>query len=572
MKILDVIGISPGIAIGPVFRYESEDIVIEPRSCVDPESEIERLDKALAKAHKQLEEVFEETVEQIGQEDAEIFEAHMMILEDPELIDKVHFYISEERFTVEYAWYRAILDYEEIIAALADEYLAARAADIRDVGQRVLRILIGKTRQSSLKHPSVIVAEELSPSDTIGFDKNKVLAFCTVGGGPTSHVAILSKALGIPAVVGIGQWMDEFRNGQEVIVDGSGGTVVLEPDPFFLKKYEKRALQNKASFQEAFLTARLPAKTADGQQVEVVANIGSPKDVETALEFGAEGVGLLRTEFLFLDREFPPTEDEQYKIYREIITKFGKLPVVARTLDIGGDKPASYLKIADELNPFLGLRGTRLALKRAEVFQTQIKALLRAGLDHNLKIMFPMIGSLPEVLEVNEHINECKFQLRRSGKAYSEDIEIGIMVEVPSAAILADVLANHVDFFSIGTNDLTQYTLAVDRTNPLVAGHADALDPSVLRLIDMVIKAAHAKGKWVGLCGELAGDAVAAPVLLGLHLDEFSMNARAIPYVKQKIRQFSMPQAESIAGNVLLMQSTNEVRKYLEEITGSGGK
>lgn len=571
MKILDVLGISPGIAIGKIFIYETEDIVIEPRSCMDPEEDILKLEAALERASVQLDEVIKKTEETAGRKDAEIFEAHQMILMDPELLDKVHSFIREERFTVEYAWYRAILDYEQMIAGLTDEYLAARSADLRDVGQRVLRILIGKTEGSTVKVPSVVVARELSPSDTVGFDKDKVLAFCTVSGGPTSHVAILSKALGIPAVVGIGPWLNEFFEGQEIIVDGSSGTVVLDPDEFMLRKYEQRALKHKASFQEAYLTANLPAKTLDGQYIEVVANIGSPKDSVPALELGAEGVGLLRTEFLFLDREFPPTEQEQYQVYKEILTHFGDKPVVARTLDIGGDKPATYLKIAEELNPFLGLRGTRLALKREEVFRSQIKALLRAGRGHNLKIMFPMIGSLPEVQETKEHVEESKLQLNRSGQPFAENVEIGIMVEIPSAAVMADILAKHVDFFSIGTNDLTQYTLAVDRTNPLVAEYADALDPSVLRLIDMVIKAAHRQGKWVGLCGELAGDPLAVPVLLGMHLDEFSMNARSIPYVKQQIRRFNLSNAEKIAEQVLNMSSITEVRSYLNEVEMQGG-
>ena len=567
MKIFDVIGISPGIAIGPVFCYQSENIVIEPRSCTNPTDECQKLENAIGKAQLELQAVFQKTLETTSRKDAEIFEAHLMILEDPELLDKVHSYINDDSYTVEYAWYRAVLDYEGIIASLSDEYMAARAADIRDVGQRVLRILIGKNNQTKLEKPSIIVAEDLTPSDTVGFDKHNVLAFCTVTGGPTSHVAILSKALGIPAVVGIGPIIDDLFAGQQVIVDGGSGTVVVDPDSTLLKRYEQKSLEYKAGFQEAFLSAQLPAKTTDDKEIEVVANIGSPKDAKPALEFGAEGVGLLRTEFLFLDREFPPTEEEQYEVYCSIFDQFDDKPVVARTLDIGGDKPASYLKIADELNPFLGLRGTRLALKRTDVFQSQIRALLRAGLGHNLKIMFPMVGSVPEVKAALDHVEECRFQLRRAGRPFAESVEIGIMVEIPSAAVMSDVLARYVDFFSIGTNDLTQYTLAVDRTNALVAEHADALDPSVLRLIDMVIKAAHKHGKWVGLCGELAGDALAVPVLLGLHLDEFSMNSRAIPFVKQKIRKMSVARAEEITAEVLAMESSNQVKEYLHSIT-----
>jgi phosphotransferase system enzyme I (PtsI) len=568
MKKITGIGVSAGIACGPIYRYENQPVVVEHKTAADPQVELERLEASLATAKIELEAVMEAAMQRVGAKEAEIFSAHALILEDPELLDQVNAAIQEKNLSAEEAWFEGTEHYANLLAGMSDEYLSARSADVRDVAQRVLRILTGRKQKSTqLDQPSVVVAEDLTPSDTVTFDPAKVLAFCTTKGGPTSHVAILSKALGIPALTGIGAWLDELQDGLVAIIDGSSGALILEPE----EKTRKEYLSLSASFQEKFnlalASAHQPAITLDGRRVEVVANVAAVTGAARALEFGAEGIGLLRTEFLFLERETEPTEEEQVEDYRAVLDAFGKQPVVIRTLDIGGDKPAPYLKMAAELNPFLGVRGTRLALARPEVFQNQLRALLRAGLGHNLKIMCPMVGSLQEVRHIHEHVNQSRLSLEEDGLPYAQDVEVGIMVEIPSAAVMADVLAQEVDFFSIGTNDLSQYTLAADRTNPDVSPLADALDPAVLRLISMVTKAAHVHGKWVGLCGELAGDPLAAPVLLGIGIDEFSMNPRAIPLVKQALRRFSTDQAREIAEKVLQLPTVTDVRRYLEIFT-----
>jgi len=564
MKTIQAIGISPGISMGPIYIYETDEIIIEPCNCIDPVYEVERFQLALDTAHNQLQEVYQKAVESTSQHDADIFEAHMMILEDPEVIGQVIENIEKNLNKAEYAWYKAISQQVEIMASMKDAYFAERSADIHDVGQRVLRIMLGKFHEARLDRPSIIVAQDLTPSDTVSFDKSKVLAFSTVKGGPTSHVAILSKALGIPAIVGIGPWFNEMHTGMLAILDGKEGMMILDPTQEVLEEYRNQAAQFKENFQTAYMSAKLPAVTRDGVQVEVVANIGSPDAAVEALNFGAEGIGLLRTEFLFLERDLPPGEDEQVEVYRDILDHFGSKPVVIRTLDIGGDKPAPYLKINPELNPFLGVRGTRLTLLREDIFQTQLRALFRAGVGYNLKIMFPMIGTITDIQKARVHIAKAIETLHANALQYSQDVEVGIMVEIPSAAVMSDILADEVDFFSIGTNDLTQYTLAADRTNPEVAEQADALDPAVLRLISMVIRAAHNKGKWVGLCGELAGEPLAAPVLLGLGLDEFSMNPRAIPFVKRKLRSLDSREAKQIAEHALQLSSAGEVKQYLQ--------
>ncbi len=568
MKTYQGVGISAGIAIGPIFRYETEKIIVQLATACDPDDENKRLQAALKEANTELESLLEKARSDLhtGSNEAEIFEAHAMLLSDPDLLDQVHVSIYEKKYTAEYAWYEATEYYAGVIAAMDSEYLAARSADIKDVSQRVLRILVGDndTACKNIAIPSIVVANELTPSDTVSFDKAKVLAFCTISGGPTSHVAILSKALGIPAIVGIGPWMDDLQPGTEAIVDGFTGKMFLEPDEASITKFRKTAVLYEEKFNKALETTLEDAVTKDGKRIEVVSNIGGVEDARSAVQFGAEGVGLLRTEFIFLERETAPSEEEQVEIYTEIFAHFGKKPIVTRTLDIGGDKPANYLKIPQEMNPFLGLRGTRLALARPEIFRTQLRALMRAGIGYNLKVMFPMVGTVQEVRQVMTHVSEVKIELNQESLPFENNIEWGIMIEIPSAAVMADALSKEVDFFSIGTNDLSQYTLAADRGNTSVVGVADALDPSVLRLIKMVVDAAHANKRWVGLCGELAGDGLATPVLLGLGIDEFSMNPRAIPLVKQAIRKFTRKAAQEIALHAITLPTASDVRYYLK--------
>ncbi|MGE5223084.1 MAG: phosphoenolpyruvate--protein phosphotransferase, partial [Omnitrophica WOR_2 bacterium] len=401
MKTISGIGISAGIALGELYRYEKQAVSVEFRSGLDPAQEMSRLEKALAKAKEELQAILENASSRMKKEDADIFSAHLMILEDPELLDQVKARLGEQKCNAEWAWNEAINYYSQLIAGLGDEYMAARSADVLDVGQRVLRSLAGQSTAShALVKPVIVVAEELTPSDTVTFDPRRVLAFCTAKGGPTSHIAILSKALGIPAVTGLGPWMGELVTGRFAIIDGEKGCLILEPDETSRKEYENRSQANVAHLRQALQTALAPAVTLDGRQVEVVANIGSVEAATAALEYGAEGVGLLRTEFLFLDRESAPDEEEQADVYRRILETFEQRPVVIRTLDIGGDKPAPYLSMPVDLNPFLGVRGARLGLKHPEVLRTQLRALLSAGIGHNLKIMFPMISTLGEIRAV----------------------------------------------------------------------------------------------------------------------------------------------------------------------------
>ena len=567
VKTLRGIGASPGFAIGPVFRYETHTQVVEQRQITDVEAELARLDAALAQAQQEIQALTAQAQQDVGASHASIFEAHEMFLSDPELLERVRTMIETQHVNTEYSWKESTEQYASMLRSINDEYLAARATDVEDVARRVMRILQGTAEQTAqLVEPSVIIATELTPSDTVSLDKQKVLAFCTARGGSTSHVAILSKALGIPSIVGLGAAIELLQNGTQVIVNGATGEVVIEPDTATIATYRQQADTLTQSQTEARKKAQEPAITSDGVQVEVVANIGSPDETDGALEYGAEGIGLLRTEFLCLQRATAPDEDEQVAVYGAIMQTMGQRPVVIRTLDIGGDKPASYLDMPAEMNPFLGVRGLRLSLSHPDLFQTQLRALLRAGAGHNLKIMFPMVATRDEALAAREQVAVARASLEARGVPYAQTCEVGIMVEVPSAAVMADVLADVVDFFSIGTNDLAQYTLAADRTNAAVATLADALHPAVLRLIRMVIEAAHAQRKWVGLCGELAGDPLAAPVLLGLGLDEFSMTARSVPLVKQAIRRYTVAEARQIAKHTLALSNANEVRAYLKNI------
>ena len=565
MKTLSGFGVSPGFAAGEIYSYDVEQISVQRKESANPQNEHDRLAAVLEAAKKELEAVLTQAIHSVGEKEAEIFSVQLLILEDPELLDNVAQIINTQGCNAEFAWFEGTEYYANLLSQIDDPYLAARSADVRDVAQRVLRLLTGKVLAvHALKKPVILVAEELTPSDTVTLDKSKLLAFCTAKGGPTSHVAILSKALGIPAISGLGEHLSEIRSSRFAVVDGSTGDIILDPDESTLHAYRQRSEETLAKFEAALALAIAPALTLDGHAVEVVANIGSAGDARQALTFGAEGVGLLRTEFLFLDRESEPDEQEQFLVYRQILEIFEQKPVVVRTLDIGGDKPAPYLKIDPELNPFLGVRGTRLALAYPRVFQTQLRALLRAGQGHNLKVMFPMVSTLAEIEAIYRHLDQARADLSARGEEFADNIEIGIMVEVPSAALMADVLAKHVDFFSIGTNDLTQYTLACDRTNAGVTSLADALDPAVLRLIHMVAQAAHENGRWVGLCGELAGDPLAAAVLLGLGIDEFSMNPRAVPYVKETLRRLRLEDAQRLAEAALQMASSQEVRQFLE--------
>lgn len=567
MQKLQGFGISPGITTGPVLFYRQETLRVDRCPCQDPMEEISRLESALETAIRELEVVSERAASSLNEDDVAIFSAHAMILQDPDLIDRVNETIRNERVNAEYAWKSGCDHYAHLIASLSDEYLAARTADLRDVCRRVLRILNGyePSFDHQLTEPVIILAEDLSPSDTVILDRKFILGFCTVQGGPTSHVAILSRAMGIPAVVGHAEWLELLPTSNLIVLDGRNGVVWLHPDQATIAASLSQIHSQKAAYENALLEAHRIATSLDGKPIEIVANIGSPEDAQTALENGAEGVGLFRTEFLFLDRSSEPNEEEQIENYRAVLDTFGSRPVVVRTFDIGGDKPAAYLAMPAELNPFLGVRGARLAFAHPELFHTQLRALLRAGVNANLKIMVPMISSWSEVRELRAHIAQVQQQLEAQRYDYARQVEIGIMVEVPSAAIMADILAPEVNFFSIGTNDLTQYTLAADRTNSAMAQFSDALHPSVLRLIALVVKSAHQYHRWVGVCGELAGDPLAALLLMGLGVDELSMNPRAIPFVKQAIRNHSFADVQVLSEQAMNLAGPEDVRDLLHQ-------
>ena len=545
---------APGIAIGPLFQFRQSEIVPEEEAA-DPGQERKDLLSAIEAAQAELDQLHEEMVDRVGDQEAEIFEAHMALLDDPELV-KAALERVDDGLSASKAWHEVTESQAEELATLKSEILAARAADVRDVGRRVLRILTGAEggRPHLPQDPVVLVAEDLSPSDTVSMDPSRVLGFCTASGGPNSHTAILARALGLPAIVGAGADVLELANGVKVVLDGTSGVLTVDPSDETLTAAREAKRRRQSRRAAALKTAEEPAVTQDGHRVEIVANIGGVMESQQAAERGAEGVGLLRTEFLFLERANAPTEEEQFEAYRDIAQGIGGQPVIVRTLDIGGDKPIPYLPLPAEENPFLGQRGIRLCLRRPVLLRTQLRAILRASQYGSLRIMFPMISDLAELRQAKGLVEEVRTDLG------VPPLEVGIMIEVPSAALMADVLAREVDFFSIGTNDLTQYTMAMDRTHPTLARQADGLHPAVLRLVERTVQGAHAAGKWVGVCGELAADPQAVPILVGLGVDELSVNVPAVPIVKAQVRSLTLAEAQELAAQALGCATAAEVR------------
>jgi phosphoenolpyruvate-protein phosphotransferase len=567
MKSLTGIPASRGICIGPVFPFVRQELRVESYCVDDVQVEITRFNSAIEKAKDQISQIYQKALTEASKADAEIFQAHRMILEDPELLKEVKAKIEKDSICAEFAMMTTAQSFSDMMAAMQDEYFKARATDIKDVGNRVLRILLGvaETPSETLVEPSVITADDLTPSDTVMLDKSLVLGFCTARGSATSHTAILARGLGLPAVSGAGAEILKVSKGTRVILDGTHAEVLVDPDDATVKKYQLRIETTHTINDAAKKHAHEPAITKDGVRLEVVSNIGNVEGARASLENGAEGVGLLRTEFLYLERTSIPTEEEQYQAYKAILDVFRKMPVVLRTLDVGGDKEISYMGLAAESNSFLGQRALRLCLVRPDIFKPQIRAALRAGKGNNLKMMFPMVATAQEIRDARKVLDECIRELKAEGKPFAENIEIGIMVEIPSAALVADQLAKEVDFFSIGTNDLSQYTMAADRTNPKVADLSNAFYPAVLRLIREVIKAAHAESKWVGMCGELAGEPLAAPILLGLGLDEFSVNPPMVPLIKQILRGLDANEMKAVAEQALQLESPKQIENFVKE-------
>jgi phosphoenolpyruvate-protein phosphotransferase len=562
-RVLKGIPAAPGFAQGRAVFWAKEDLSVPRYTAPDPAAEQTRLNEARAKALEEVEVIQQKAALETHAGEADVFTAHQMFLDDVALLKKVQSSLEGGQ-NAEAAWMDAIESFANQLAAIPDPTLSARAADIRDVGRRVLGHLLGKsTGELQLDGPSVIVAADLSPSQTVGLDKEKVLAFCTAEGGPTSHTAILAKALGLPAVVALGEQLLSVTSGSVLLVDGNQGEVVVNPDEQRLAAFRMVSSRSNLRKEQALTAAALPAVTQDKRVVEIVANIGGLADAQAAMRFGAEGVGLFRTEFLYLERKDLPSEAEQIQVYRQVFDALGNRPVVVRTLDIGGDKAVSYIGFPEEANPFLGWRAIRMNEGRPDIFQSQVRALLRAAVGVDLRIMVPMVSSIEEVVQTRRMLDEVHRSLIDKGIPCADRVQFGIMVEIPSAALIADRLAPLIDFFSIGTNDLTQYTLAVDRTNSRVAHLASPFHPAVLRLIQMTVQAAHHYGKWVGVCGEFAGEVLAAPVLLGLEVDEFSMAPALIPTVKDAIRKCTQAECKTLAEQAVALSSTTEVIELL---------
>ncbi|GAB4423151.1 MAG: phosphoenolpyruvate--protein phosphotransferase [Anaerolineae bacterium] len=559
-KNIRAIPASAGVAIGPLFQYRPVKITVDD-SAADPATEQARLQSAIAAARTELTELHQQVSQRIGPEEAAIFEAHLEILDDPDLLETATENINSGQSAGK-GWQAAVETNAATLAQLQDELLAARATDIRDVGNRVLRALSGAAQAGPTlpDDPVILIAADLTPSDTVTLDPAKVLGFCTATGGANGHTAILARALGLPAIVGAGEGVLALANGTPVILNGDTGTLAIDPDTATLTRARNIQQEHQARSAAQLAAAHQPAITTDDHRVEVVANIGNLAEAKQALKFGAEGVGLLRTEFLFLERNQAPSEDEQFEVYRDIALALKGQPVIIRTLDVGGDKPLAYLTLPEEENPFLGQRGIRLCLARPELLRTQIRAILRAAEYGHLRVMFPMISTLEDWSAAKKLVDEVRAELN------AKAVELGIMIEVPSAALLAAAFAAEVDFFSIGTNDLTQYTLAMDRTNPLLSAQADGLNPAVLALIDRTVQAAHAAGKWVGVCGELAANPQAVPILVGLGVDELSASVPAIPGVKAHVRQLSLTTARHLAEQALACATATEVRRTVDSL------
>ena len=560
--------VSDGIAIARAVVLRPVDIAPDPAE-IGPdqvEAELGRFAGALAAAREQIEALAGEAARRLGEEQAEIFSAHLSVLEDPVLEETIQDKIAQERHNAPYAIAEGIEEIAALFAQLRDPYLQERAADIRDGGRRILENAAGVARVelSCLPEDCIVAARDLTPSETVSMDFAHTLGFVTELGGRTSHTAIISRSLEIPAVVGTAGVLEHLAGGETVILDALDGCVVVNAEPEELERYAQKRQEFLRGREALGALRELPAQARDGKCFELCANIGGPGDLAGAVKYGAQGVGLYRTELLYMNDTHFPDEEAQFAAYREVAAEMGaQRPVIVRTLDIGGDKALPYYAFEPEENPFLGWRAIRMCLDRTDLFKTQLRAILRAGVFGKLRIMFPMIISLDELLAAKGLLEECKEELRARDVPFQADIEVGIMVETPAAVMMADVLAEHVDFFSIGTNDLTQYTLAVDRGNPRIAARYDPLHPAVLRSIKRVIDASHAAGKWTGMCGELAGDVRAAVLLAGMGLDEFSMTASSIPGVKKQLREMYLSDAQALAGLALRASTADGVRRLI---------
>ena len=567
MKSLTGIGVSEGIAIGRAVLLK-QTVPGDYQQSIEPGTEgkeLVRFNQACQDVKVELEQQILETTATLGAANAEIFTAHMMMLEDPELGDAITGLIKKQH-SAEYAVDKVTGDMSAMFAAMDNKYMRERAADITDVGRRIVKKLQGDKGDITVGENAIVAAHDLLPSDTSVLQRQKVLGFVTALGGRTSHTSIIARAAGLPAVVGLGAGLADITAEVALIIDGSTGTVIVAPDEATIATYKERQAEYRRHRELLAMVKELPAVTCDGRQVEIAANIGTPQEMSKVLAVNADGIGLFRTEFLFMGRTVLPTEEEQFLGYKQVLEALPGKKVIFRTLDAGGDKELSYLKLPPETNPALGLRAIRLCFAREDIFRTQLRALLRAGIYGEAYIMFPMISGIEELRRAKAALASVQAELAAEGQNYRQDIPVGIMVEIPAAAVMADVLAPEVDFFSIGTNDLVQYTVAVDRMNEQVAYLSDYFHPAVIRLIANVISASHDAGKWTGMCGEMAGDPLATILLTGLGLDEFSMSTGSALEVKSMIRKINMTEAKECAQAALKFGTAKEVKAYLQEI------
>jgi multiphosphoryl transfer protein len=553
---------APGIVSGPARHLRAPEPQIPAGPAGDPEQEWQALQRALEQVRGEIRAARESVAARAGEYSAAIFDAHLLFLDDDALLEPARRAIFEEGRNAAEAWHTAAEAVATDYRSLDDEYMRARAEDLTGVALQVVAVLTGDAAAPTLNSPGIVVAADLTPADTVALDRELAYGIATAAGSPTSHSAILARSLGIPAAVGLGEALLQVPEGTELLLDGDAGTVYVEPAEELAAAYARRSAAREDAAREARARAADPALTRDGRRIEVVANIGASDDVSAALANGAEGVGLLRTEFLFLERDSMPSEEEQYAAYSRIAEALDGRPLVLRTLDVGADKPLPYLPAQTEANPFLGVRGIRLSLARPELLETQLRAVVRTAADHPLKVMFPMVATLDEYRQARAALERIREELG------APELEVGVMVEVPAAALAAEAFAPEVDFFSLGTNDLTQYTMAAERGNAAVAGLADGLHPALLRLISAVAEAAGRHDRWVGVCGELASDPTAVPILVGLGVTELSANAPAIPALKQAVRTVDVNAAHRLAAEALRLASATEVRALVEGQAG----
>lgn len=568
MRIQGISG-SRGVAVGNVYRYIQEEIVIPDYTVAEDkvEEEIGKFAAAMAATLKQLDTIRQKALDEMGPEEAAIFEAHMQIAQDPSLSDGIKSLVESSHTNVVAATAQTIETFANIFLGMEDAYMRERGADIKDIGDRLMRNMLGMNPRG-LSHISgevILVAQDLAPSDTASLDKNVVKGIVTAAGGPTSHAAIMARTLEIPAVMGVGD-IESFVDGDKAVVLGTDGIVEMNPSDADWDEYTNQAAAFQEELKRLRESANLEATTTDGHHVELFGNIGKAKDAKNALTMGAQGIGLYRTEFLYMENDELPAEDVQFEEYKKVAQDMKGKPVIIRTMDIGGDKELKCLDLPSEMNPFLGYRAIRISLNRPDIFKVQLRALLRASAFGDIHIMYPMIASVEEVKQANAMLDECKEELTAEGKEFNKDIKVGIMIEVPAAAVISPILAKYVDFFSIGTNDLCQYTLAVDRMNEAIGNLYQPLHPGVLRLIKHVIDASHEQGKFTGMCGELASDPVATMILLGLGLDEFSMTASSIPLIKNILRSVSKAECEEVANKALTMDTAEEITGYAKSV------